>query len=276
MQAQDAANNIGSSQPVTARVDNTAPGRVDVSVDGGRAWRNTNDFAVAGPTRPRAIERRSRAPATSYARWRAGVAARADQTGVDIAGFGIQVPAPGEWQISVWRGDAAGNASEEAASVPVTLRYDPEPPQLGFESPSPGDPTLVAVQVTDKVSGLADGAIEISRAGSDSWQALATQREGNRLLTRIDDAALPAGDYVLRATAHDQAGNLGSTMLRLDGQPMALTLPLRIASVLQAAIAHERVVHRTIRRHGKRQRVRQRETVLRPSARVRFGHRCRS
>src|SRR3954468_330394 len=113
------------------------------------------------------------------------------------------------------RGDAAGNTTEEAASVPVTLRYDPEPPQLGFEAPSPGDPTLVAVQVSDKVSGLAEGAIEISRAGSDSWQALATQREGNRLLARVDDAALPPGDYLLRATARDQANNLGSTMSRL-------------------------------------------------------------
>ena len=82
----------------------------------------------------------------------------------------------------------------------MTLRYDPEPPQLGFESPSASDPTLVAVQVTDKVSGLADGAIEISATGSNTWQALATQKDGSRLVARIDDAALPAGDYVLRAT----------------------------------------------------------------------------
>ena len=122
------------------------------------------------------------------------------------------------------------------------------------------------------MSGLAEGAIEISRAGSDSWQALGTQREGNRLLARIDDAALARrATIVLRATARDQANNLGSTTLRLDGQPMALTLPLRVASVLQAAIAQERIVHRTIRRNGKRHRVRQRETVLRPSARVGFG-----
>ena len=121
--------------------------------------------------------------------------------------------------------------------MPVTLRYDPEPPQLGFEPPSAGDPTLVAVQVTDKVSGLADGAIEISREGSDTWQALATQKDGSRLVARIDDAALPAGSYLLRATAHDQARNEASTDRRLDGQPMALTLPLRIVSTMQAGVA---------------------------------------
>ena len=39
----------------------------------------------------------------------------------------------------------------------------PRPPQLGFESPVAADPTLVAVAVTDRVSGLARGSIEISR-----------------------------------------------------------------------------------------------------------------
>ena len=271
VRAQDSATNIGSSEAVTARVDNSAPGRVDVSVSGGEGWRNTNDFGVAWTNPPEG----DRAPITTASYTLCAVAggscSRAEETGPGIAGFGIQVPAPGEWKLSVWRGDAAGNASEEAASVPVTLRYDPEPPQLGFEAPSLADPTLVAVQVSDKVSGLAEGAIEISRAGSDSWETLATQREGNRLLARIDDIALPAGDYLLRATARDQANNLGSTTSRLDGQPMALTLPLRVASVLQAAIAQERIVRRTIRRNGKRHRVRRRETVLRPSAHVRFG-----
>ena len=98
----------------------------------------------------------------------------------------------------MWRRDAAGNADPAAASVPVTLRFDPEPPQLAFESPSASDPTLVAAQVTDKVSGLAEGAIEISQTGSNVWQTLATQKDGSRLIARIDDAALPAGDYVLR------------------------------------------------------------------------------
>ena len=38
--------------PVTARIDNTPPGRVDVSVEGGDGWRNRNDFAVAWANPP--------------------------------------------------------------------------------------------------------------------------------------------------------------------------------------------------------------------------------
>ena len=49
--------------------------------------------------------------------------------------------------------------------------------------------------------------IEISPSGSGIWQALATQRDGGRLLARIDDAVLPAGGYVLRARASDLARN---------------------------------------------------------------------
>ena len=48
----------------------------------------------------------------------------------------LSVPSAGEWQLSIWREDAAGNHQPANASVPVTLRYDPEPPDLGFEEPS--------------------------------------------------------------------------------------------------------------------------------------------
>ena len=125
-----------------------------------------------------------------------------------------------------------------AASVPVTLRYDPEPPQLGFEQSPASDPTLISVQVSDKISGLADGRIEISPAGSDTWRTLDTQKDGSRLVARIDDAATARGQ--LRACArprYDQAHNEASTTQRLDGQPMAVTLPLRITSVMQAGVA---------------------------------------
>ena len=54
---------------------------------------------------------------------------------------------PGEWTLSIWRRDAAGNQAEDNASVPVTLRYDPEPPQLAFETPQAADPTQVGGSV---------------------------------------------------------------------------------------------------------------------------------
>ena len=273
VQPQDTAGNVGSSAPVTARIDNTPPGRVDVAVQGGEGWRNQNDFVVAWQNPPEG----DRAPiaGVSYKLCPAGGGSCGDgvRDGADISSFGVQVPAPGEWTVSLWRRDAAGNQTQDAASVPVTLRYDPEPPQLGFEQSPAADPTLVSVQVTDKVSGLADGSIEISQAGSGVWQTLETHKDGSRLVARIDDAAMPAGNYELRATAHDQANNEASTTQRLDGQPMTLTLPLRIPAAIKVGVARKRTVIRTIRRHGKRHRVRRHVTVLMPRAHVPFGRR---
>jgi 5-hydroxyisourate hydrolase-like protein (transthyretin family) len=257
---------------VTIRVDNTAPPRVDVGVDGGEQWRNQNAFGLRWANPPE--NDRGPVVAADYKLCAAGGGCtQGEQTGTDIAALAVQVPGAGEWTVSLWRRDAAGNADPAAASVPVTLRFDPEPPQVAFESPSASDPTLVAAQVTDKVSGLADGSIEISAAGSNTWQALNTQSEGGRLVARIDDSSLPAGTYVLRATAHDEAHNEASTTQRADGQSMTVTLPLRIASAMQAGVAGERVVRRTVRRHGKRRTVRKRVRVLRSTSVVRFGRR---
>ena len=173
--------------------------------------------------------------------------------------------------MSLWRRDAAGNADPATASDPVTLRYDPEPPQIAFDAPSGSDPTLVSAPVSDKVSGLADGTIELSAAGSSTWQTLDTHQDGGQLVARIDDATLPAGNYLLRATAHDRAGNQASTTQRSDGQPMTVTLPLRIQSALQTGIVQTRVVKQTVRRHGKRRTIRRRITELKPQGVVRFG-----
>jgi hypothetical protein len=274
VQAQDVGGSIGGSPPVTARIDNTPPDRVDVTVDGGQQWRNRNDFAVAWANPPEG----DRAPIAA-ASYRLCTAAGTSCTsgvrsGAGIARFAVPLAAPGEWTLSLWRRDAAGNETDKAASVPVTLRYDPEPPQLGFEPMAAADPTMVAVHVTDRVSGVVDGAIELSASGSGSWQALPTERRGDRLVTRIDDAALAPGLYLLRARASDQARNESSTDRRLDGEPMALTLPLRIVSAMRAGFERTRMVRRTIRRRGKRRVVRRPVTVLVPTARVRSGGRA--
>ena len=165
------------------------------------------------------------------------------QSGLSLARLGdLGVPAPGEWQLRLWRQDAAGNHEPANASLPVSLRYDPEPPQLGFEAPPAADPTLISVAVTERISGLADGQIEMSQEGSGSWQVLPTQRDGDRLMARIDDASFSPGTYLLRATARDQAGNLNSTDRRLDGQPMVMSLPLRVATSLNAGFLTSRTV----------------------------------
>lgn len=274
VQAGDAAGNIGSSDPVIARIDTAPPARVDVAVEGGGEWRNRNDFEVSWINPPEPDRAPVAAATFKLCTVSGGAGCRqAEQTGDGLASLPVQVPAPGEWTVSLWRRDAAGNQDRNMASVPVTLRYDPEPPKLGFDAPTSADPTLVSVQVTDKVSGLAGGSIEIGPASSNTWQTLETRMEGNRLVARIDDVVLPAGDYVLRATAYDQARNEASTSQRLDGQQTALTLPLRGASAMQTGVPMERIVRATVTRHGKRRSIPRRVTVLRSAARVNFGRR---
>ncbi|HEX3325037.1 MAG TPA: carboxypeptidase-like regulatory domain-containing protein [Solirubrobacterales bacterium] len=268
--AEDAAANRAESAAVTARIDNAAPGAVSVGVGGGEAWRNSNDFDVAWSNPPEP----DRAPITAahYRLCHVGgnECSTADSGGEGIAAIdSVKVPSPGEWELRLWREDAAGNQQPANASQPVRLRFDPEPPQLGFETPSADDPTRISVLATDHVSGVGGGEIEISLAGSGTWQVLPTAKEGDHLVTRVNDAALPAGEYELRASASDLANNIGATDHRLDGQPMRLRLPLRTTTAMKAGVIDKR----TVNRKGKKGKVRR--TVLEPRVKVSFGRRVR-
>lgn len=261
--AVDAADNWNASPPVTVRVDNTPPGAVPLSLEGGDRWRSANDFDAAWQN----PDEGDRSPIAG-AHWRL-CRARTDQCGTgsqQVAGIvrlaDLSVPAPGEWELRMWRSDAAGNSQPANASPPITLRYDPEPPQLAFE-PSPGDdPTKVLVGVSERVSAVAGGSIELSREGSGTWQTLGTQLEGSRLVARVDDAHLPPGRYLLRAQASDLADNVG-----VASAAQAITLPLRIQSAMRAGLERTKVVRVRVRRRLVRRRV----SVLRPEGRVRYG-----
>lgn len=268
--AEDAAGNRAESAAVTARIDNAAPGAVSVGVGGGEAWRNSNNFDLSwsNPAEP------DRAPITAahYRLCHAGgnECSTADSSGEGIAAIdSVKVPSPGEWELRLWREDAAGNQQPANASQPVRLRFDPEPPQLGFEAPSADDPTRISVLATDRISGVGGGEVEISPAGSGTWQVLPTSKEGDHLVTRVNDATLPAGEYELRASASDLANNIGATDHRLDGQPMRLRLPLRTTTAMKAGMVDKR----TVNRKGKKDKVRR--TVLEPRVKVSFGRRVR-
>jgi hypothetical protein len=274
--ATDAAGNQAESSPVTVRIDNTPPGAVPVAVEGGEAWRNRDSFALHWQNAPE----EDRAPITA-AHWRicrvgtqecqAGTA-----TGASISTVGgLTVPGPGEWEAQVWRGDAAGNTQPQNASVPVRLRFDPEPPELGFLPTEAQDPDRVGVLVTDKVSGVAGGEVELSRVGSGVWQPLPSTLEGGELVSRIDDASLPAGEYQLRATATDKAGNEAATESRVDGQPMKVTLPLRVPTDLGAALLDRTVDRKVVHRHGHRRVVRHVTTKEVPKGTVAVGDEAR-
>ena len=275
VQPQDAAGNIGASAPVTVRIDNGAPARVTVGIERGDAWRNANDFVLTWTNPPESDRAPIAAAIYRLCPAAGGACTQSEEAAAGIATLPIQVNRPGTWTVSVWRRDAAGNADPAVASDPVTLRYDPEPPQVIFDAPSASDPTLVTAPVTDNVSGLASGIIEISAAGSKTWQTLNTRADGSRLVAWIDDAVMPAGSYLLRATAQDRAGNQTSTTQRADGQQMAVTLPLRIRSTLHAGFVHRRVVKRVVRRNGKRRTIRRRVIELKPRGVIRLGHQRR-
>lgn len=275
VQVQDTAGNVGASAPITAHIDNTPPGRVDVALDRGDAWRNTNDFSATW-TNPEEPDRAPIVGATyKLCGASGGNCTQADVNGDALASAPVQVPGPGEWTLSVWRRDAAGNADATAASVPVNLRYDPEPPQLSFDPPAASDPTLLTVPVVDTVSGLASGTIEMSAAGSNTWQALKTDVDGGRLVARVDDAGVPAGQYTFRAIAHDRATNEASTSQRSDGQPMTMTLPVRIASTLNAGVPRVKVKRTVVRKDGRRRVTTHRVTELLRTGTLRLGERTR-
>jgi hypothetical protein len=271
--AEDASGNIGESAPVTVKIDNTAPAAVPIGVEGGEGWRSRDGFnlAWANPPEP------DRAPITAATYRLCRVGGSECSTGT-VDGEGVSaiadltVPAPGEWEARMWRTDAAGNVQPENASLPVRLRYDPEPPRLGFEEQDPSDPTRVSVAVSDPISGVAGGGIELSRAGSGIWQDLPTTLEAeSHLVARIEDATLPAGEYELRADASDRAGNLATTTERTDGQAERLTLPLRATTSLGAGVLERHEVSRTVGRHGKGHKVRRTVTELVPKRTVDFG-----
>ena len=145
----------------------------------------------------------------------------AELTGADLARLDVQVPGAG--RVDRRRCGAAtppGNESEAAASVPVTLRYDPAAAAARLRAAGRRGPDARRRwPPTDDVSGVADGAIEISQAGSGTWQALATEQDGRppRRAGRRRGAA-GGGLSAAGARACDQAGNEASTD-RAAGRP---------------------------------------------------------
>jgi hypothetical protein len=273
LRAVDVANNVTTSAPITVRIDRTPPAKVGIEVEGGQGWHNAERLAVAWSN-----PGEGDAAPIEGVYYQTRPAGSTDWSQPQLAAGSVdrlEVRAPeGQTELRLWRRDEAGNESQLlGASDPVTLRYDGEAPQLGFEPPAAEDPTRVSVAVTDRISGLAGGGIEIRLQGTDSWQALPTQQDGSRLVARIDDAALPAGQYVLRARALDQARNEASTDRRLDGQQMVVNLPLRIATQLRAGVERTKTVRKKIRRRGRTRRVRERVRVLQSRVRAPLGQR---
>jgi len=149
----------------------------------------------------------------------------------------------------VWLEDAAGNRREANAATAVPLRFDPEPPELGFLAVDPADPLRVVVDVSDRHSGLAIGEIEMRETGTGTWHSLSTTVAGSQLVAYVDDERFRRGAYEFRARAEDHAGNEASTGTRVDGTAATLRLPARIDTRLVVGVP------RRLRGHSRRRRL---------------------
>lgn len=132
---------------------------------------------------------------------------------------------------------------------------------MTFEPDDPAVPDQVVVDAADSESGVAGGTLAMAPAGTDDWTSLPTSFDGHHLIATIDDAGL-SGNYVLRATSCDNAGNCAST-------DETLHMPLRLAATAAvgftdieapAKVVTERVLVgwtvRRVRRGGKVQSLR--------------------
>jgi len=259
--AIDAAGNVSrSTYPVD--VDNEPPARVRPALEGGEAWRRTNGFVVHWPAPAEAL-----APVVA-ARYRLCSPSgcfdgRLEGRNVNSLGRFL-LSQPGEHTLQVWLEDEAGNQSFAlSASDPLRLRLDQEAPRVTFDAPNPADPLRIAARVEDRLSGLDTGEIEMRRRGGDTWNTLATAREGQSLVAYVDDERFRSGGYEFRARARDVAGNESSTDRRADGSQATLDLPVRFTTRLSVGV-------RVSKGRGKERRV-----SLRPEARVRYGRRLK-
>ena len=154
----------------------------------------------------------------------------------------IEVPRAGDWKLTLWLRDQAGNETQTNAAAPVRLRYDDEAPSAVFAPIDSKDPTRLVVQASDGVSGIGSGSVEIRPQGSETWASIAATVDGGRLVATLPDEQLPDGVYELRGHAVDRAGNERTTTALADGTAMTVTLPVRAKTALTGG--RRRVVKR--------------------------------
>jgi hypothetical protein len=238
----DFAGNRGCSPEATLKSDNTAPGAPrGLGVEGGDGWRNVNSFDLVWSDPDQGVAAPiagSRHRITGPEGFDSGTVAGAP--GGRIAGLSVR--SAGEYSVSVWLVDAAGNENP-AASAGAVLRFDDIEPEAFVLHPEPATPELLRATVTDEHSGPADGWIEYRRQGTEQWRSLATRFEPGgedgvaRLEARFPSEELPPGLYSIRVRAVDGAGNRVISALRPDGTRLVLRAPLKIDTRIQAEIS---------------------------------------
>ncbi len=168
--------------------------------------------------------------------------------GAPILGGGGTVSATvidsGLHSVDYYARDAAGNVADggftnghpNPAPASAIVRIDRDPPRLAFAgAQDPRDPEQIEARASDALSGLDPrGSIAVRAADSgERFTALPTVLSGEVLRARWDSESFPDGEYEFRATVHDLAGNVASTMSRSGDRAMRLRNPLKVATSLR-------------------------------------------
>ena len=269
IRATDSAGNL-QTHTVTVAADNTAPGPpIGLSATGGSGWSSTNSFGVGwrNPAEPGSapIEGVNVAvcPASADAEDWSGCTIEPIRSSDEVLA-GLRVPREGQWMARVWLRDAAGNEDRRTAQA-VPLNLDSTPPSVAFASVDETDPTRIDVRAADATSPIVRTEIEARRRGDAAWIPLPTGATTTGFSSRLDDEALPNGEYSLRARAADSAGNERSTDREVSGKVALRNVPLRVNTRLVAGQIKTVKGRRT---RGGRRRTR-RVIVVRPK--VPFG-----
>lgn len=238
--AVDFAGNSGCQAERTFRTDNTAPSAPRrLIVAGGSEWRRSNDFTLAwsnpdqGIASPIVLSRHR----VTGRRYDSGALY---SSGAGVLG-GVKVPDSGEFEVSVWLIDAAGNENA-AAPAETTVRLDDVAPSGYFVEPGAERPEHLRVPVADLHSGVSGGAISYRRQGSGTWQRMATRYDVVRKVLEADFPSddVAAGIYEFEARVIDRAGNCFVTGRRGNGSPMILRAPLKETTSLVARLRWKR------------------------------------
>jgi hypothetical protein len=225
----DAAGNSGAHEHVL-KVDNHAPAPPrDVAVAGGDGWRRNDGFDVGWVNPP------DQAAPIGLVHWRLCRAdAPADcRTGEwqaqDVRSLrDLRAGTTGDYVLTLWLEDEAGNADAALASDPIHLRLDDVAPRSpGFDPPDPGDPRRLALAVDDEGSGVVAATIQLRPRAGGEWRSLPTQLDGGRAWTQVPDLELPDGAYEARGIVRDGAGNETTVTGDVLGRPAGIVLPVR-------------------------------------------------
>jgi hypothetical protein len=222
---RDFAGARACSQPHGILIDNNPPAHPRApEVVGGEGWRRTKEFDVSW-TNPD----QGQASPLVGAGWQLTGPHGYDSGATFVPGRdltslpGLTVPAPGEYTLSIWLRDEAGNEAPAAAAT-LPLRFDDVKPTVAFLASD--DPAQIVAEAADADSGPAVGTISYRRADASNWTDLATKLVAGpapgkaRLIAAMPN--LGPGTWLFKVEVQDAAGNVTASTLRADGTEMSV------------------------------------------------------